>query len=155
MARPSPATTDDLAVALGVDAVDNEDQAQFLLDRAWAIVRAYAGHPATWLDDDGNPTDQIDPDIPPVIVGMVDRATRNPTGTTQETAGPFSRSFGSDAAQRLYLTKMDKLVIRGGLGLSGLGTISTTRGDLETPSVIGCDGIDYLSDIDDITALLQ
>ena len=135
MARPVLADIEALNVALDTP-VTNEAQALSLLHRASAIVRAYAGQ--TWLDDDGN-LEGVPDDVPGVVVSMVERATRNPDGgvSNQETVGPFawSRSFGDDAAQRLYLTAMDKLVLGSAIGASPLGIITTTRGPLETPSV--------------------
>lgn len=134
MARPPLADLNELTRALGSNP-DDADQATSLLERASAIVRAYAGQ--TWLNDAGDALEGVPDDIPGVVVGMVERATRNPGGTTQEAAGPFSRSFGADAAQRIYLTKMDKLVIRAAIGANGIHTISTSRGDLETAAVAG------------------
>lgn len=140
MPRPPLANVDDLEAALGAE-VDNEDQATSLLERASAIVRAYARK--TWLNADETELEDVPADIPGVVVSMVERATRNPTGVTQEQeqAGPFarSRSFGTDASQRLYLTRSDKLVIGAAAGTAGLGTISTTRGPLETAGA--CDDL--------------
>lgn len=140
MARPPLASVEDLEEALGVE-VDNEGQANSLLRRASAIVRAFARQ--TWLNDDETDLVDVPADIPDLVVGMVERATRNPTGVTQEQeqAGPFSRSrsFGADASQRLYLTRSDKLVIGAVTGSAGIGTISTTRGPLETAGTCDSD----------------
>lgn len=132
-ANPTLATLGDLEVRLG-EALEYPFQAEARLADASAIVRAYAGR--TWLDDD-NQLENVPADIPGVVASMVERATRNPSGTTQETAGPFSRSFGSDAATRLYLTKMEKLVVRAAVGRLSVGVLPTSRGDLETPAVRG------------------
>lgn len=133
MARPTLATLDDLAVVLGE--IADPEQAEALLQRASAIVRAYARK--TWLDEEETELEDLPSDIPGVVVGMVERATSNAAGVTQESAGPFSRSFGADAANRLYLTAMDKLVIRAAAGSTGIGTLSTSRGPIETADV--CD----------------
>lgn len=134
MARPALATADDLEVLLGQPPT-NVAGAEALLARASAIVRAYAGQ--TWLDDDESELVDVPGDIPGVVAGMVERATRNPDGITQEQAGPFARSFGPEAAQRLYLDKWEKLVVRAAAGIptSGIGVLETTRGDIETPAV--------------------
>ena len=131
MARPALATVDDLERLLG-ESVPDTAQALARLEQASEIVRAYANE--TWLDDAGALADDVPEQLAGVVSGIVERATRNPGGVTQEQAGPFSRSFGSDAAQRLFLTKWDKAVIRAALGLShgNIGTLTTTRGDLET-----------------------
>ncbi|MEU5853945.1 Gp19/Gp15/Gp42 family protein [Nocardiopsis dassonvillei] len=62
-----------------------------------------------------------------VLCNMVLRLLRNASGVTQETAGPFSRSFDSAvAAGKLYLTKDD----RRDLGMRGqAGTISLSEAD--------------------------
>lgn len=131
MARPAFATVDDLNEALESDITD-EDAANSLLARASEIVRAVAHK--TWIDEAGTGLAADFPEqITGVVVSMVERASRNPTGTTQEQAGPFSRSFGPDASQRLFLTKWEKLVIAEAVGSTGaLRTVTTTRGTLET-----------------------
>lgn len=131
MARPALATVDDLEILLG-DSVPDADQAEARLGQASAIVRAFARQ--TWLNDD-NDLENVPDDIPGVVTAMVERASRNPDGATQESAGPFSRSFGPDAASRLYLTANEKSVIRAGVGSTGIGTLSTSGGDLETAQV--------------------
>jgi len=62
-----------------------------------------------------------------VLCNMVLRLLRNASGVTQETAGPFSRSFDSAvAAGKLYLTRDD----RRDLGMRGqASTISLSAGD--------------------------
>lgn len=133
MARPALATVDELQTALGeADPITDEDQAGSLLERASEIVRAEAHK--TWLNDDEDDlSEDLPGQIPGVVVSMVERASRNPTGTTQEQAGPFSRSFGPAAADRLFLTKWERKVIAEAAGQNvGLGTIGTTRGPLET-----------------------
>lgn len=138
MARPALATIDDLERLLGAPFSDDEDdltriQAEERLAQASEIVRAYAQ--TDWLNDAEDDVEAVPGAIPGVVTGMVDRASSNPAGVTQEQAGPFARSFGSDAAQRIYLTKMDKLVIRRAVGATGISTIGTSRGAIETGSV--------------------
>lgn len=131
MARPALADLADLEALVGT--ITDRTAAEARLAQASEIVRAYAG--VSWLTDAG----ELDPDVPEQIAGvvaaMVERATLNPSGTTQESAGPFSRSFGSDAAQRLYMTAGERMVVRAAAGRRSIGTISTTRGDLETRPV--------------------
>lgn len=131
MARAAFATVEDLNDAIEPDVTD-EDGANSLLARASEIVRAVAHK--TWLDEAGTVLSEDFPEqITGVVVSMVERATRNPSGTTQEQAGPFSRSFGPDASQRLFITKWERLVIAEAAGApSGLRTLGTTRGPLET-----------------------
>lgn len=138
MTLPSLATISQLANRLG-ETITNESQAQALLDYASALVRAETG--LDYLDDDGALVDPLPSGVAEVTVEMVFRAVTNPAGVTQDTAGPFTVSFGSDAAQRIYLTKADRKILR---GAGGLSTISTYRGDLETGDV--CGPVDYWPD---------
>lgn len=140
MARPALATLGDLETLLG-RAVEDSAQALARLGRASALVRAYAGR--TWLDDDGTLTD-VPEEIAGVVAGMVERGERNPEGITQESVGEYQRSLGADAAQRIYLDKNDKLIIDAAIGrpTGGLGTITTTRGPIETASVALPPGMD-------------
>lgn len=133
MGRPPLATKEDLERELGGTVPET---AVPVLERASEIVRAYAT--VDWLNDDETALQGVPGQIPGVVVGMVERATRNPEGVVAETAGPYVRSFGPAAASKLYMTKWEMLVVRGVVGTaSGIGTISTTRGDLETAPVAG------------------
>lgn len=142
MGRPAFAQVEDLERLLGQDIGTSalRDQAEARLEQASELVRAFAD--ADWLNDDETAVEGLPGAIPGVVAGIVERASRNPEGAVQEsqTTGPFSvsRSFGADAAARLYLTKGDKLVIRRSVGVGGIGVISTTRGQIETSSVT-CD----------------
>lgn len=135
MTLPTLATVDDLERRLG-QAIPDRDQAEALLERASSKIRAYVRR--TWVDPDTGLLDGVPehPDVRGIAVEMVYRAITNPAGVTQDTAGPFSVSFGSDAAQRIYLQRSEKdelaPIRRGG----GLGTIPTTRGPIETTTVL-------------------
>jgi hypothetical protein len=131
--RPALATLDDLEARLGTLNPDDTPRAVARLADASEIVRAYAGR--TWLSSDEFDVEDIPGAIPGVVASMVERATLNPGGVVSEQAGPFGRSFGSDAAQRLFLTKAEKAVVRAAVGSTTVGTLSTTRGDLDTPAV--------------------
>ena len=135
MTRPALADIDDLQARLGLTLVEPQiTQANARLADASEIVRAYAGK--TWLNDDETEVDEDLPgSIPGVVASMVERASLNPGGITQETAGPFSRSFGSEAATRLFLTAGEKAVVRAASGRLGVGALSTTRGPLETAAL--------------------
>lgn len=137
MARPALAELTDLEALMGAT-IANPEQANARLAQASEIVRAYAG--ATWLNEGETAVEGVPGQIPGVVAAMVERATRNPEGVTQETTGPFGRSFGSDAASRLFLTSAEKLVVRSAAGRRNIGTLSTTRGCIETPSVIANGG---------------
>jgi hypothetical protein len=132
MPRPALATVADVEARLG-RTVDDETQVQAWLEDASAIARAYAGK--TWLNADETALSGEPADVVGVVAGMVVRLINNPDGVTQETLGQFSQSFGTDAAQRLFLTATDKLVLKAASGRTGIGTLPTTRGHLETPQV--------------------
>lgn len=134
MTLPALADVDQLLTRLGVDSLDGPDlgQAGALLAYASAVIRGYTGR--SYLDDDGALVDPLPDGIAEVCVEMVFRAITNPAGVTQDTAGPFTVSFGADAAQRIYLSASDKTILGRGRG-SGLYTQSVARGPIETTSV--------------------
>lgn len=142
MARTIYASIADLEHRMGVAAGSisgdtvTAAQATARLEDASAVVRAYVG-PTTaagWIT-----TPLVEPalgDLAGVVASMVERATRNPSGVVQEQAGPFGRSFGPDASARLYLTALDKAILRGVMGVSAIRSIPITRGPIETASVV-------------------
>lgn len=150
MARPALATVDDLELLLG-ESIADPGQAEARLQQASELVRAYAG--LDWLNDAQDELTLVPGAIPFVVCGIVERATQNPTGVTQESTGPFSRSFGPDAASRIYLTDADKRIIRRAAGAQPLAVISTTRGPMETPDVFDyetvADGLSGVTEADD------
>lgn len=139
MSRPALASIDDLTALTGAIATEDTPRASVLLAMASEIVRAYAG--VTWLNDDGDELGDVPSQIPDVVASMVWRATSNPLGVVQETAGPFSRSFGADAAQRLYMTKQERAIVRVAAGVAPVGPMGTTRGALETRAIESGDGL--------------
>lgn len=119
MTLPTLASTDDLERRLG-QPIDNPDQAEALLEYASSLIRAHTGK--LYVDTEGDLEDVPD-GVTEVCVEMVFRAVTNPTGATQDTSGPFSVSFGPEAAQRIYLSKSDRAIL-GGKGSAF--TIDTT-----------------------------
>lgn len=153
MGRPALATVDDLELLLG-ESIADPGQAEARLEQASELVRAYAGQ--DWLTDDDTELALVPGALPGVVCGIVERATRNPDGVTQEAAGPFSRSFGADAASRIYLTDGDKRIIRHASGAQSLTVISTTRGAMETANVLDIavdEGLSGITEADDPYAL--
>lgn len=132
MALPSLATTDDVELLLG-GTPDNEDQVEALLRLASARARAYTG--CRWANEAGDALADVPDGVTEVVAGMVVRAVQNPRGVTQETIGPASVSYGSDAASRIYLTAGDKEILDANRCKSRLWVLSPTRCDLETPDV--------------------
>lgn len=139
MARPALASTEDLDRLLDAPLTDaQKPQAEARLEQASEIVRAYAG--TDWLNAAGTAVEDVPGAIPGVVAAMVERASRNPDGAVSETTGPFARSFGPEAATRLFLTKWEQAVIRHAAGTapSGLQVISTTRGPIDTAPLTAC-----------------
>jgi hypothetical protein len=104
-----------------------EERVQVRLDDAEAMLEHRAGPLAERITA-GRTTDRL---VMVVLCNMVLRLLRNAQGVSQETAGPFSRSFDAAvAAGKLYLTKDD----RRDLGMRGsAGTISLSAADDALP----------------------
>lgn len=108
---PALATSDD--VLTRYPDLDGVDLARIdaLLDDASALVRTYANR--EWVDD-ADELEGVPDGVAGIVAAMVGRALTNPGGVTQETTGPFNVSYGAAAADRLYLTRHEKLLLRGG-----------------------------------------
>lgn len=123
-----------------VDDIGDGVRAIELLAGASTKVRAFTGRP--WVDPVGDPETfttnnaAIWETLQTVTIAVAERAWRNPTGLTQETTGPYSASYGPQAADGLYLTDGDRDDLRQALAWArgtarppGLWTIRTTRGE--------------------------
>ena len=134
MALPALATTVELGQWLGSAIPTGDLRAQLLLESASGLVRSAAGQ--TWVDDDGQLGD-VHPDARTITLNAAARAWANPTGVTQKSTGPFTATW-SPGANTVTLTDHERrtlAVLREG-GWGGLTTISTTRGDIETGSLM-------------------
>jgi hypothetical protein len=120
------------------DPVTNDSRAEAILTAASTLVRSETDR--AWVGEDGEP----EPDVSEVQLGearsvVLEVAARvyfNPKGITQQVSGPFSKSVAAWYALGMSLSDEEKA--RVGIrskGIRGLGTISTTRGELETPDV--------------------
>lgn len=107
-----------------------EPQAEAILDYAAELAAAETG--CDWDDESDIPAP-----IARVIVEMAFRSIANPMGVTQDTTGPFTVSFGAQAAQRIYLTAGDRKILAANACRSPLQVLRTTRGPIETRSVLG------------------
>lgn len=134
-ALPAFATVAQLEVRLAVQLTDGDAaQAQMLLEAASNLIRGETGR--DWVDDDGNltATPVTAAKLRTIVLEMVKRAVSNPEGAVQQTAGPFNVSFGSVAAENLWLTKLERRALAR-LGRGGLWVQPVTRGPVETPTV--------------------
>ncbi len=128
MTLPTLATVSDLGIRLGRDIDTSEaPQADALLRYASALIRSYCGQ--SWVDDDDQLLD-LPAGVAEVCAEVVFRAVANPAGVTQDTVGPFTVSFGSEAAQRLFLNKGDREILNS--TSNRIGVLSVTRGPIET-----------------------
>lgn len=133
MELPPLADLDDVEAVLGAK-VDNPDYGEWLIRYASSLVRRETG--CTFVDADNTLLDTpAVHDVRDVVIGMIKRAVDNPEGVTQDTTGPFTVSFGSDAAQRVYLIAGDRIVLAALRCRGGLWTLPTTRGPIEAASV--------------------
>ncbi len=136
MALPSFAAPADL------DGDIDHGHALTVLARVSTAVRSITGR--SWVDEDGalvEMTAYVADLLRTVTAEAAIRRLRNPDGATSQTAGlgPFSESITVDAAN-VYFTKLEREMLAQAVaeqyptdaGFSGLGTISTTRGPLET-----------------------
>lgn len=125
MALPALASTDDLEEYSGLSV--DETRAEAILAAASTLVRSYTGR--TWVGADSAWEDdvtELQQDlVQMVVVGVADRVYRNPTGVTQETSGPFSRSVAAWATSGMFLTDEEKelLPVASSSGVSGLSSI--------------------------------
>lgn len=135
MSLPPLATLPELEARLGAS-VDNPEQALYLLDAASTIVRSVAGK--LWVDEAGELVDVPD-GASVVVVEMVARVADNPSGavSTTEQLGPASNtiSYGEGAADRLYLTTADRIII--GATANRAFTIDPTPATAEVPTLAG------------------
>lgn len=130
MGLPALATPAALAAWLGAPV--DEARAQAVLSAASTLVRARAGE--NWVDAAGQLEAGIPDGIPQVVVLVAARAWANPTGTSSTAAAPFSAAWPVGFA----LTEAEAEMVDAAMGstpVRGLGTISTTRGPLETGDV--------------------
>jgi hypothetical protein len=109
------------------EAVKDPDGALAALDDASALVRAEAG--LTWEDSE-----------PPgvvltIVISAALRAVMNPEGVSSLSVGTFSVSY-ANASPGVYLTQAERSALRRALGHSGVWALRTTRGRIETASVL-------------------
>lgn len=134
MSLPAFATVLDVEARLRrtLDA-DEVTQAEVFLDDASDLIRSESG--AEWVNADGTALDGTAAQLGAlgrVCSAAAARVMRNPGGANQQTAGPFSQSFGTNATPSVYLTKAERKIVARAAGRVGLAVLSTTRGEIET-----------------------
>ncbi len=109
------------------------ERAESYISAASARVRSEARQ--TWLNEAGDALEGVPDDVPGIVLEVVERKWRNPSGVVHETAGPFSARYAEGVANGIYLTEheIDQLKRYRPSQTSGLHTIRTSRDDaLET-----------------------
>lgn len=136
MALPSLATVSDLAAWVGRAIPDNDPRAGAVLSHASTRVRAYV-RPLTWVDDQGA-LDDVPDIVRDVVVRVAARAWRNPEDLDSVTLDDGTKRWGS--VRGLVLTEEDREDLdqfRTGSALpSGIGTVTTYRGDIPADDTI-------------------
>lgn len=120
--------------------VSNAQRAEAIISAASTLVRTSTGR--MWVDAAGDLEEditetQIDA-AKTVVLQVSERVYFNPQGNTQESTGPFQRSVAAWYSLGLALTDEERLLLGPTETVRGLGVISTTRGNLETPAVHEC-----------------
>lgn len=118
------ADIDDMAGWLGV-APSSLDPMRAIaaLNGASALVRERAGR--TWEDE------PVPDFVRTITVQVAVRILENPAGLESETAGAWTGRYGTSR-----LTTEEATMLSGSRSTSGLWTLGTTRGDLETVPVV-------------------
>jgi hypothetical protein len=101
--------------------VTNTARAEAILSAASTLVRTFTGR--MWVDADGDWEESVTAlqkdQVQTVTLQVADRVYSNPRGTTQEAAGPFSRSVSAWAAFGLALTDDEEAMLGGAIGTVG------------------------------------
>lgn len=117
-----PPPVADLSAWVGQTIASDDSRAAAVLSAASNLVQGYTGK--DWSAEDA-PADVAD-----VVIQVAARVWRNPSGAIHWTKGPFSERYTEDASNGLYLTDAEMSVLnRFRTSASGLGTLSTTRGE--------------------------
>jgi hypothetical protein len=115
---------------LQTDLYDDEYVAA-LIDHAQALAESYVGE-----------QDDPDPKLRAVLAQITARmwqagrsAQMNPAALQSETTGPFTFQNVNAGAAGLGLTNREIVALRRAAGMMSVGSLSTTRGRLDTPDV--------------------
>lgn len=141
---PPLASVDDLATWMGpkfpIPSGPSTARAAAILAASSTLVRRFTG--STWVDEEGELAHGDDPvlwdAVAQVTIMVAERVWKNPDGETQAGTGPFSHTVEAWAALGCALRDDEKDLLGGTPGVPGLGVISTTRGPIETGSVLHC-----------------
>lgn len=131
MTLPAFSTPTALGIWLDEEFAAEDPRALAYLEAASGAIRGEAGE--NWVDTEGELVTTLPASIPGLTVRIAARLISNPSGVESEATGPFRVTFGPGD-----LTTAERREIRLALGrpYNGIGTISTTRGPLETGDVL-------------------
>lgn len=132
MSYPTLVETTALESLLGVtfDAADSVRAVEVLRIVSASVRRAAR---QTWVDDEGD-IEEVPEDVRGLVLEAAATLWVNPTGVSYQSAGPFAANF-TDPLSEDERTRLRHDYAEGQVG--GLGTISTTRGPVETTPAWG------------------
>lgn len=119
-----PPPIDALAAWVGQDIAPDDSRAAAVLSAASNLVSAYAGK--DWS------TTEAPADVADIVIQVAARVYLSPANANvrQWTKGPFGEGYFDAAQNGLYLTDEEKTTLNRYRSIaSGLGTLSTTRGE--------------------------
>jgi hypothetical protein len=98
-------------------------RADAIISAASTLIRSHTGR--MWVGADGVEPGVSDLELAQVrdvCITITERVYRNPDGTTQQAAGPYSRTVAAWSALGLWLTDAEKSRLPGA-GVSGLASV--------------------------------
>lgn len=130
MALPTFATLEELDARIpgGIDQSDM-DRALAALDDVSDLIRAEAGK--DWVDDQGELVDDVPGVLRVIAITAARRELANPDGVISESIDGFSHRL-ANASTGVYLTPVEAKRVRRASGRSGVWSLGTTRGLVET-----------------------
>ena len=134
MSEPVLASYEDLEARMGTS--PDTTRALAALSDASALIHLVSNY--RWIDEDGDLVADVPGAVLAICCSAARRVLENPTQLSNETETIANYSQSQTyavASNDVYLTKSELVRIRQASGASGISTVSTTRGDLETKEV--------------------
>jgi len=119
---PALATYEDITARM---AASDRTRALAAIADASALIHAETGN--AWVGDDGALVADVPAIAKTVCCKVVQRIITNPEGTTSESLGPFTESYGS-ASNDAYLTASERRILSKAVSGSAIGSVT-----LESP----------------------
>lgn len=126
-------SVDDLETWLG-EVIDDPDRAELIVAGVSGVIRDETG--LTWIDDDDH-LEEVPDGVRAIALQVAVRVWRNPVNASSQTTGPYMVVYDRTTGLGVTLTEDE----RRSLGAHtddlpiGIGTLSTTRGPIETSAL--------------------